>query len=94
MIQEMFMQIDYNGDGGSDWNEFTTFLSLTGLSDQSSLNSGAGGDQQIGLNEYKIEYSEDPGRRDAVTHPLNMLYQQTLSVQYTFSTHPLNVLYQ
>ena len=31
MIQEMFMQIDYNGDGGSDWNEFTTFLSLTGL---------------------------------------------------------------
>ena len=31
MIQEMFLQIDYNGDGGSDWNEFTTFLSLTGL---------------------------------------------------------------
>ena len=31
MIQEMFLQIDYNGDGGTDWEEFTTFLSITGL---------------------------------------------------------------
>ena len=30
MIQEMFLQIDYNGDGHSTWNEFTTFLSITG----------------------------------------------------------------
>ena len=30
MIEEMFLQIDYNGDGGSSWNEFTTFLSITG----------------------------------------------------------------
>ena len=199
MIQEMFLQIDYNGDGGSDWNEFTTFLSLTGLrlitltpsqytlsihplnapyqyillhllntpshppltplsllsppspqpilppppphpshpisSDQSSLTSpshpppppfhppppthpsltpftppplststppptpltrypsdqssltagGAGGDQQIGLNEYKIEYSEDPGRRDQVAHT------HTLSTH--LSTHPRNMRY-
>lgn len=61
MIQEMFMQIDYNGDGGSDWNEFTTFLSLTGLGNHGS-NEG-GGDE---LNVYKIEYNEDPGRRDRV----------------------------
>jgi hypothetical protein len=31
MIEEMFLQIDYNGDGGCDWDEFTTFLSITGL---------------------------------------------------------------
>ena len=25
MLQEMFHQIDYNGDGSVDWDEFTTF---------------------------------------------------------------------
>ena len=62
MIQEMFYQIDYNGDGGSDWNEFTTFLSLTGLASQSQ--SAATMDSE--LNEYTIEYNEDPGRRDRI----------------------------
>ena len=62
MIQEMFYQIDYNGDGGSDWNEFTTFLSLTGLASPSQ-NAAA---MDTALNEYTIEYNEDPGRRDRV----------------------------
>ena len=54
MIQEMFMQIDYNGDGGSDWNEFTTFLSLTGLGGPTGK-----GDDAEDLNQYEIEYNEE-----------------------------------
>ena len=36
MIQEMFQQIDYNGDGGADWDEFTTFCIQTASEGQSA----------------------------------------------------------
>ena len=30
MLQEMFYQIDYNGDGTTNWDEFTSFCVQTG----------------------------------------------------------------
>jgi EF hand len=30
MLQELFLQIDFNGDGTVSWDEFTTFLTITG----------------------------------------------------------------
>lgn len=32
MLQEMFYQIDYNGDGTTNWDEFTSFCVQTGES--------------------------------------------------------------
>jgi hypothetical protein len=69
MLQEMFCQIDYNGDGSVNWDEFTTFLTLTGLSSQGKA-KGLGGVDPTGgsdiLNEYTIEYAEDISRRDQI----------------------------
>jgi Ca2+-binding EF-hand superfamily protein len=31
MLQELFLQIDFNGDGTVSWDEFTTFLTITGM---------------------------------------------------------------
>lgn len=63
MIQEMFQQIDYNGDGGADWDEFTTFCIQT-ASEGQSLNAAGSS-----MDEYVIEYAEDSLRRDKVLSP-------------------------
>jgi WD40 repeat protein/Ca2+-binding EF-hand superfamily protein len=63
MIQEMFQQIDYNGDGGADWDEFTTFCIQTASEVQGQTPQGAS------MNEYVIEYAEDSLRRDRVLSP-------------------------
>ena len=52
MIQEMFQQIDYNGDGGADWDEFTTFCIQTASKNDSAHSAPS-------LDEYIIEYNED-----------------------------------
>ena len=64
MIQEMFQQIDYNGDGGADWDEFTTFCIQTASEVQ-----GAAHPQGVAMDEYIIEYAEDSLRRDTVLSP-------------------------
>jgi hypothetical protein len=77
MIQELFLQIDYNGDGGASWNEFTTFLSITGLrptnsSDMVFGSQGASGEDD--LNDYTIAYSEDMTRRDHILNSQKLLW--------------------
>ena len=65
MIQEMFQQIDYNGDGSADWDEFTTFCIQT-------ASKGKGGKGAAGgstIDEYVIEYQEDSMRRDKILSP-------------------------
>ena len=64
MIQEMFQQIDYNGDGGADWDEFTTFCIQTASEVQGSSHP-----QGVAIDEYVIEYAEDSLRRDTVLSP-------------------------
>ena len=69
MIEEMFLQIDYNGDGGCDWDEFTTFLSITGLGSgprgaHKKEGDGVDINGEAVLNEYVITYTEDLAKRD------------------------------
>jgi len=69
MIEEMFLQIDYNGDGGCDWDEFTTFLSITGLGSgprgtHKKEGDGVDINGEAVLNEYVITYTEDVVKRD------------------------------
>ena len=59
MIQEMFSQIDFNGDGNCDWDEFTNFCIQTGI--ESTAKASANADT---LDEYVIEYGEDMLLRD------------------------------
>jgi WD40 repeat protein/Ca2+-binding EF-hand superfamily protein len=65
MLQEMFHQIDYNGDGGADWDEFTSFcIQIAG----SSLIGNSNNDNET-LDEYVIEFCEDHLKRDRVLSP-------------------------
>lgn len=59
MIQEMFGQIDFNGDGNCDWDEFTNFCIQTGV--EATAHASANSDS---LDEYIIEYGEDMLLRD------------------------------
>lgn len=66
LLQDMFSQIDFNGDGAVDWDEFTTFCIHTGL-----VGSGAGGasdgpsaSTKDTLDDYVIEYGEDNELKD------------------------------
>jgi hypothetical protein len=64
MLQDMFAQIDFNGDGGVDWDEFTTFCIHTGLvtaAEQSSQGDASG---NMTLENYTIEYAEDHSTKD------------------------------
>ena len=86
MIQEMFLQIDYNGDGSSSWHEFTTFLSTTGLtasqnrSKDVSVNDHISEDMDslanggLELDVYHIEYIEERQRRDRVLSSQQVLW--------------------
>ena len=63
MLEEMFQQIDFNGDGDCTWDEFTSFAIQTGLSVTQTRDLLGGRDN---LNEYIIEYAEDILLRDNV----------------------------
>jgi len=86
MIQEMFQQIDYNGDGSADWDEFTTFCIQTASDGQSV---GVGGSN---IDEYVIEYQEDSTKRDHVLSPYRpvalMKCVSVFSYQCRLSFHP------
>jgi len=67
MLEEMFSQIDYNGDGACDWDEFTSFAIQQGLSaKQTGALAEPGADV---LDEYVIEYREHLHMRDRVLSP-------------------------
>ena len=86
MIQEMFLQIDYNGDGSASWHEVTTFLSTTGLtafqnrSKDISVNNDISEDMDslanggLDLDVYHIEYIEDRQRRDRILSSQQVLW--------------------
>ena len=86
MIQEMFLQIDYNGDGHASWEEFTTFLSTTGLtasqnrSKDISVNNDISEDMDslanggLELDVYHIEYIEERQRRDRILSSQQVLW--------------------
>lgn len=67
MLQEMFQQIDYNGDGSTNWDEFTTFCVQTGLTTNSRNGQvNASGETGFSLEQYVIEYGEEVLQRDHV----------------------------
>ncbi|RYG68911.1 WD40 repeat domain-containing protein, partial [archaeon] len=74
LLQEMFQQIDYNGDGGTNWDEFTTFCVQTGLS-SNSHNRSSGNDSNYSLEQYVIEYGEEVLHRDHVLSAYRMVAQ-------------------
>ncbi|CAE7683877.1 unnamed protein product, partial [Symbiodinium microadriaticum] len=85
LLQDMFSQIDFNGDGAVDWDEFTTFCIHTGLVGASGATGAADGPsaaQKDTLDEYVIEYGEDKEIKDTVLNsysPLaSMRYLSTL----------------
>lgn len=55
MLYDMFGQIDLNGDGSVDWDEFTSFTVSTGVAEAAAEDLHAGSD----LDHYTIEYTED-----------------------------------
>jgi hypothetical protein len=70
---------DYNGDGHTDWDEFTTFCIQTGLKNTGTADMAAmgkkkssnpatssGKDEANTLDEYSIEYGEEPLMRDHI----------------------------
>ena len=65
MLQEMFYQIDYNGDGTTNWDEFTSFCVQTGLAVNTNK-SGADNNKNFSLEQYVIEYAEAHLDRDHV----------------------------
>lgn len=69
MLQEMFHQIDFNGDTTVDWDEFTTFCIQTGLSVSSTAEVPTDSTQSDTLDEYIIEYGEELLMRDRVLSP-------------------------
>lgn len=68
MLQEMFHQIDYNGDGSTNWDEFTTFCVSTGLNvtvNKKALDNNNDSQEQS-LDQYVIEYGEEVLQRDRI----------------------------
>ena len=67
MLQEMFHQIDYNGDGACNWDEFTSFCVQTGLS--AIANKKGNANTNYSLEQYVIEYGEEILQRDHILSP-------------------------
>ena len=65
MLQEMFHQIDYNGDGSVDWDEFTTFCiqNVHNVSASTTSGTAASAENDL-LDQYFIEYVEEVSHRD------------------------------
>jgi WD40 repeat protein/Ca2+-binding EF-hand superfamily protein len=62
MLEEMFAQIDFNGDGDCTWEEFTSFAIQQGLSSKQAGSMAEPGSDV--LDEYKIQYREVLHLRD------------------------------
>ena len=67
ILEEMFGQIDYNGDGACDWDEFTSFAIQQGLSARQTAGLAEPGADE--LDEYVIEYAEHLHMRDRFLSP-------------------------
>lgn len=78
MLQDMFAQIDFNGDGSVDWDEFTTFCIHTGLATAAEQTSQDESVANTTLENYTIEYAEDHSTKDTIlsshTHISQMRY--------------------
>lgn len=97
MVQEMFQQIDFNGDGSTNWDEFTTFCVQTGLG---STSSGGGSNPSAGakrggegsntnvLDQYIIEYGEEVLQRD---HLLSA-YRYVSVMRHVSESHRLLII--
>eukprot|EP01038_Epipyxis_sp_PR26KG_P009407 gene9407-12668_t len=71
MLQEMFYQIDINGDSTTNWDEFTTFCVQTGVinntvNHESRANEPTLSTSTFSLDQYTIEYGEELLQRDHV----------------------------
>jgi WD40 repeat protein/Ca2+-binding EF-hand superfamily protein len=66
MLQEMFHQIDFNGDGSTSWDEFTSFCIQTGLSALQSRKGLSDEGNSYSLDQYVIEYGEEILQRDHI----------------------------
>jgi WD40 repeat protein len=75
LLQDMFSQIDFNGDGAVDWDEFTTFCIHTGLvgSGASSASDGPSASTKDTLDDYVIEYGEDNELKDTTLNSYSPL---------------------
>ena len=90
LLQDMFSQIDFNGDGAVDWDEFTTFCIHTGLVGTSGAAGAVDGPSAMtrdSLDEYVIEYGEDKEIQD---HVLNS-YSPVAGMTYIPSTKRIMV---
>lgn len=84
MLQEMFHQIDYNGDGSTNWDEFTSFCVQTGLTSIQNKR----GSSNYSLEQYVIEYGEELLQRD---HVLSA-YRFVTLMRHVPETHKLLVI--
>jgi WD40 repeat protein len=68
LIRELFHQIDINGDGYADWNEFTSFIIQSNAGQ--AYETGSGSDSRVkDLKDYDIMYQENQLARDDVLLP-------------------------
>lgn len=66
MLQEMFHQIDFNGDGSTSWDEFTSFCIQAGLSAMQNRKGLTDDGNSYSLDQYVIEYGEEILQRDHI----------------------------
>ena len=91
LIQEMFQQIDYNGDHFTDWDEFTTFCIQTGV--VTSNESAEDENKQTKKNgmiqeEISITYCEDAVMRDRS----KFVQRHILAMKYMPQTRKLAIV--
>jgi WD40 repeat protein len=75
MLQEMFHQIDYNGDGSTSWDEFTSFCIQTGLSAMQNRKGLTDDGNSYSLDQYIIEYGEEILQRDHILSAYRLVSQ-------------------
>jgi len=61
---QLFEQIDINGDGKVDWDEFTSFNIQNGMAATKQTEHSA-------IDEYSIALAQDPSFRDDTVLPLH-----------------------
>lgn len=91
MLQDMFSQIDFNGDGAVDWDEFTTFCIHTGLVGSVSPGVSDAPGASLGadaLDNYVIQYGEDTIVKD---HVINS-YTPISVMRYLHDMHRIMVI--
>lgn len=86
MLQEMFYQIDYNGDNNCNWDEFTSFCVQVGVSIKNAGASANG----FQLDQYHIEYNEDGLHRDRYLSP----HRTVLLMRHVGENHKILVIPQ